>query len=147
MILGWDDIFGGTTILAILLWLGFTGIFYLVCYLAALNTFDHITKNSWTKIPLLLTVAPCSAFIISIFNYNPLILFLLMMVSNYFRIKNLGGPEDKRFAGITVHRPLFYTASYLYIMTVYGLSAWFQHPVPVEDMTVPYWKTWFPDIH
>ena len=148
MILGWEDIIGGTTLLALLIWLGFTGLFYLVCYLAALNTFDHITKNSLIKIPLLLVIAPLAAFMISIFNYNPLMLFLLMMISNYFRVKNLGGPDDKRFAGITLNRPLFYTASYLYIIALYCFSAWFQHPVEVaEDMTSPYWKTWFPDIH
>jgi len=147
MILGWDDIIGGGTLLAFLIWLGFTGIFYLACYLAALNTFDHITKNSVLKIPLLLAVAPCAAFMISIFNYNPLMLFLLMLISNYFRVKNLGGPADKRFEGITLNKPLFYTASYLYIIVLYGLAAWFQHPVEVDGLTTPYWKTWFPDIH
>ena len=147
MILGWEDIVGGTSILAFLIWLGFTGLFYLVCYLAALNTFDHITKNSPVKIPLLLMIAPLAAFMISIFNYNPLMLFLLMMISNYFRVKKLGGPDDKRFQGLTLNRPLFYTASYLYIIALYGFSAWFQSPVEVGDLTKPLWKTWFPDIH
>ena len=146
MILGWDDIIGGATLLAFLMWLFLTGIFYLVCYLAALNTFDHITKNSVIKIPLLLAAAPVAAFLISIFNYNPLMLFLLMMISNYFRVKNLGGPTDTRYQGLMLNRPLFYTASYLYIIAVYGLSAWYQHPVEIADgMTAPYWKTWFPD--
>lgn len=147
MILGWEDIVGGTSILSFLIWLGFTGLFYLVCYMAALNTFDHVTKNSWVKIPMMLLIAPVAAFIISIFNYNPLMLFLLMMVSNYFRVKKLGGPDDTRFAGITLNRPLFYTASYLYIIALYGLSAWFQSPVEVGDLTKPLWKTWFPEIH
>ena len=147
MILGWEDIIGGTSILAFLIWLGFTGLFYLVCYMAALNTFDHITKNSLIKIPLLLAIAPITAFLISIFNYNPLMLFLLMMISNYFRVKKLGGPDDKRFQGLTLNRPLFYTASYLYIIALYGFSTWFQSPVEVEDLTKPLWKTWFPDIH
>lgn len=147
MILGWDDIIGGTSIRAFLIWLGLTGIFYLVCYLATLNTFDHITKNSVIKIPLLLAVAPVAAFLISIFSYNPLALFALMMISNYFRVKNLGGPADTRYQGLTLNRPLFYTASYLYILAVYGLSAWFQSPVEMDGMTIPYWKTWFPDIH
>ena len=147
MILGWEDIVGGTSILAFLIWLGFTGLFYLVCYLAALNTLDHITKNSLIKIPLFLIIAPLAAFMISIFNYNPLMLFLLMMISNYFRVKKLGGPDDKRFQGLTLNRPLFYTASYLYIIALYGFSAWFQSPVEVGDLTKPLWKTWFPDIH
>jgi hypothetical protein len=37
MILGIEDIAGGTTILAFLIWLGLSAIFYLVSYLAALN--------------------------------------------------------------------------------------------------------------
>ena len=147
MILGWEDIIGGTSILSFLIWLALTGLFYLVCHLAVLNTLDHITKNSLIKIPLLVVVAPVAAFLISIFNYNPLMLFLLMMISNYFRVKRLGGPEDKRFEGLTLNRPLFYTASYLYIIALYGFAAWYQHPVEVADgLTSPYWKTWFPDI-
>ena len=147
MILGLEDIFGGTSILSFLIWLGFTGLFYLVCYLAALNTFDHITKNSLIKIPLMVAIAPVAAFLMSIFNYNPLMLFLLMMISNYFRVKNLGGPDDQRFKGLALNRPLFYTASYLYIIALYGFSAWLQSPVEVGDLTLPLWKTWFPDIH
>ncbi len=145
MILGWEDIFGGKTILAFLIWLCLTGLFYLVCYLAALNTFDHITKNSFLKVPLLLAIAPMTAFIISIFSYNPLILFLLMTISNYFRVKSLGGPDDKRFQGITLNKPLFYTASYLYIISFYALAVWFQNPVEIDGATTPYWQTWFPD--
>ncbi len=147
MILGWEDIIGGTSILAFLTWLGFTGLFYLACYLAALNTLDHITQNSLIKIPLFLVIAPLAAFMISIFNYNPLMLFLLMMISNYFRVKKLGGPDDKRFQDLTLNRPLFYTASYLYIIALYGFSAWFQSPTEVGDLTKPLWKTWFPDTH
>ena len=146
MILGWEDIFGGTTILAFLIWLSLTGLFYLVCYLAALNTLDHITQNSFLKVPLLLAIAPVAAFIISIFSYNPLALFLLMMISNYFRVKNLGAPNDKRFQDITLNRPLFYTASYLYIISLYALAAWFQNPVEIDGVATPYWKTWFPEI-
>lgn len=147
MILGWEDIIGGTSILAFLIWLGFTGLFYLVCYQATLNTIDHITKNGLVKIPLMLVIAPMAAFMIAIFNYNPLMLFLLMMISNYFRVKKLGGPDDNRFQGLTLNRPLFYTASYLYIIALYGFSAWFQSPVDMGDLTQPLWKTWFPDIH
>ena len=147
MVLGLEDIVGGTSILAFLIWLGFTGLFYLACYLATLNILDHITKNSLIKIPLFMVIAPLAAFMISIFNYNPLMLFLLMMISNYFRVKKLGGPDDKRFQGLTLNRPLFYIASYLYIIALYGFSAWFQSPVEVGDLTKPLWKTWFPDIH
>ena len=146
MILGLEDIFGGTSILAFLVWLCLTGLFYLVCYLAALNTIDLVTKNSFMKIPLLLVIAPLAAFIISIFGYNPLILFLLMMISNYFRIKSLGTPDDNRFQGITLNRPLFYTASYLYIISLYTFAIWFQNPVEVDGIATPYWETWFSEI-
>ena len=55
--------------------------------------------------------------------------------------------RTKRFQGLTLNRPLFYIASYLYIIALYGFSAWFQSPVEVDDLTQPLWKTWFPDIH
>lgn len=146
MVLGWEDIFGGPTILAFLTWLVLTGLFYLVFYLAALNTLDHITRNSFLKFPALLAVAPTAAFIISIFSYNAMILFVLMMVSNYFRVKKMGGPDDKRFSGLILNRPLFYIASYLYIITLYALSAWLQSPVDTGDGIQPLWETWFPEV-
>jgi len=146
MVLGWEDIFGGPTILAFLTWLILTGLFYLVFYLAVLNTFDHLTQNNPIKIPAMLAVSPIAAFIVSIFSYNPLILFVLMMVYNYFRVRKLGGPEDKRFAGKALNRPLFYTASYLYIISFYALSAWFQSPVDIDGSTQPLWETWFPEL-
>lgn len=146
MILGWEDIFGGPTILAFLIWVGLTGLFYLVSYMAALNTFDHLTQNSFIKIPLMLGVAPCAAFIVTIFDYNPLILFALMLISNYFRVKKLGQPGDERFVGLTINRPLFYTASYLYIITFFLFYVWMQSSVEVDGTTLPLWKTWFPDI-
>ncbi|NIR57067.1 MAG: hypothetical protein GWM98_24655 [Nitrospinaceae bacterium] len=137
---------GGPTLAAFLMWIFFTALFYLVCYLAALNTLDHLTRNSILKIPALLALSPIVAFIISIFHYNPLILFFLMLISNYFRVKNLGGSEDKRFEGLTLNKPLFFTASYLYIIAVYALAAWFQNPVELNGTTQPYWQTWFPEL-
>jgi len=148
MILGIEDITGGATLLAILIWLGFTALFYVVSYLAALNVSDDFTKNSPLKIPLQLLLAPLSAFFMAIFNYNPITLFFLMMISNYFRVRGLGKKDNPRFEDIQINKPLFYTASYLYIVAVFGLASWFQIPVEMDGMSKPLWKSWFPaDAH
>jgi len=148
MILGIEDITGGATLLAFLIWLGFTGLFYVVMYLTVLNVSDDFTKNSFLKIPLLLLLAPASSFFMAIFNYNPIILFFLMMISNYFRVRGMGKKDHPRFKDIQINKTLFYTASYLYIVTVFSLTSWFQFPVAMDGMSKPLWKTWFPgDAH
>lgn len=145
MILGIEDITGGNTILSFLVWLGLTGLFYLVCYLAALNVFDDITGNHPVKIVLLLLVAPVSAFLMALFDYNPTILFVLMAISNFYRVRDAHFSGNKKFEGQSVNKPLFYTASYLYIAAVFALALWFESPVEVAGTAQPYWKTWFPD--
>jgi len=148
MILGIEDITGGATLLAFLIWLGFTGLFYVALYLTVLNVSDDFTKNSFLKIPLLLLLAPVSSFFMAIFNYNPILLFFIMMISNYFRVRKMDKKDHSRFKGIQINKPLFYTASYLYIIGVFSLASWFQFPVEMDGMSKPLWKTWFPqDIH
>lgn len=148
MILGIEDIAGGATLLAFLIWLGFTALFYGVLYLTVLNVSDDFTKNSFLKIPLLLLLAPVSAFFMAIFNYNPILLFFIMMISNFFRIREMDKKDNSHFKDIRINKPLFYTASYLYIIGAFSLASWFQFPVEMDGMTKPLWKTWFPqDIH
>lgn len=148
MILGIEDIAGGATLLAILIWLGFTALFYMVLYLTVLNVSDDFTKNSFLKIPLLILLAPVSSFFMAIFNYNPILLFFLMMISNYFRVRGMGKKDNSRFKDLQINKPLFYTASYLYIIGVFSLASWFQFPVEMDGMSKPLWQTWLPgDIH
>jgi len=89
MILGLDDITGGIEIVGFFVWLGLTFLFYLVGYVAALNVIDDLTKNRWIKVPIMWGLAFVTSGLMSILNYNPLILFFVMLVANHFRLKNL----------------------------------------------------------
>ena len=126
MILGIDDIAGGATILSFLRWLGLSVLFYLACYLAVINIIDDFTKNSPIKLPVMLLAALPSAFIMTMFNYEPLILAIIMGISNFHRVKSLSSPDNKRFAGLQIKRGLFYTSSYLYIAAVCFLAYYLQ---------------------
>ena len=86
MILGLDDIPGGAGILSFLIWLGLSGLFYLVCYQAALNVLDDVTKNSLLKIPAMLLAAIPSAGLMAILHYQFFILFFITAIANYFRV-------------------------------------------------------------
>ena len=79
MILGLDDITGGREIVGFFVWLGLTFLFYLVGYVAALNVVDDLTKNRWIKIPAMWVLAFVTSSLMSVLNYNPLILFLLCL--------------------------------------------------------------------
>lgn len=114
MILGLDDIAGGSAIAAFIIWLGLSGLFYLVCYAAALNVIDDQTGNSWLKIPAMWFAALPSAGLMAVFGYKPLVLIILMGAANYFRVKKRATPKTSL--------PLLYIASYGYLALMLGLT-------------------------
>ena len=119
MILGIDDITGGKEILNFLIWLVLSFLFYLVGYVAALNVIDDLTKNRWTKIPAMWMLAFVTSSLMSILNYNPLILFFIMLAANYFRLKNLTLSNKENY---NPNKAIFYIASYGYILLVLGIT-------------------------
>ena len=122
MILGIDDITGGKEILGFLIWLVLSFLFYLVGYVAALNVIDDLTKNRWIKIPAMWMLAFVTAGLMNILNYNPLILFFIMLAANYFRLKNLTLSNNEKFENFTPSKAIFYIASYGYILLVLGIT-------------------------
>ena len=126
MILGLEDIPGGSTAISFLVWLGLTLLFYLVCYVAALNVVDDLTKNSWVKIPAMWALAVVSAGLMSILHYKPLALVTIMAVTNYSRVQKQISSDNKNFKDPKMSKTLFYIASYGYIFLVLGLAYYFQ---------------------
>ena len=126
MILGLEDIPGGSTAISFLVWLGLTLLFYLVCYVAALNVVDDLTKNSWVKIPAMWALAVVSAGLMSILHYKPLALVTIMAVTNYSRVQKQISSDNKNFKDPKMGKTLFYIASYGYIFLVLGLAYYFQ---------------------
>ena len=122
MILGLDDITGGREIVGFFVWLGLTFLFYLVGYVAALNVIDDLTKNRWIKIPIMWGLAFVTSGLMSILNYNPLILFFVMLVANYFRLKNLTLSNNEKYGNCAPRKVVFYIASYGYILLVLGIT-------------------------
>ena len=122
MILGLDDIAGGKEVVDFFIWLGLTLLFYLVGYAAALNVADDLTKNHWIKIPTMWGLAFVTSGLMSILNYNPLILFFVILVANYFRLKNLGLSNNKKYKNLNPSKAIFYIASYGYILLVLGIT-------------------------
>ena len=122
MILGLEDIPGGQTAFAFFVWLGLTALFYLVCYMAALNVIDEISQNRLTKFPLVIIASVPSAMVMAIFNYKPIVLFALMAVSNFFRVRKKAVLKSSAGKEVAVNKPLSYTASYLYIILVVLLT-------------------------
>ena len=122
MILGLDDITGGREIVGFFVWLGLTFLFYLVGYVAALNVIDDLTKNRWIKIPIMWGIAFVTSGLMSILNYNPLILFFVMLVANYFRLKNLTLSNNEKIEDFAPRKAIFYIASYGYILLVLGIT-------------------------
>jgi hypothetical protein len=123
MVLGLEDIPGGTPFVAFLIWLILSGLYYLVCYLAVLNLLDDQTKNSLLKIPAMLAAAIPSAGLMAVFNYKPLILGALMCVMNLYRIRTM--QTSDKWKDVKINPSLFYLASYGYIFTLIALAIYF----------------------
>ena len=122
MILGLDDITGGREIVGFFVWLGLTFLFYLVGYVAALNVVDDLTKNRWIKIPAMWVLAFVTSSLMSVLNYNPLILFFVMLVANHFRLKNLTLSNNEKIEKFAPSKAIFCIASYGYILLVLGIT-------------------------
>jgi len=122
MILGIDDITGGKQIVDFFVWFGLSFLFYLVGYVAALNVIDDLTKNSWIKVPAMWMLAFVTSGLMSILNYNPLVLFFIMLTANYFRLKNQTLSQSKKHKTNTTIKAISYMASYGYILLVLGIT-------------------------
>lgn len=123
MILGLEDIPGGTPVASFIIWLALSGLYYLVCYLAVLNVLDDLTRNSVLKIPALLGAAIPSAGLMAVFHYKPFALGALMCVMNFYRIRAMHTSE--KWKDIKINPTLFYTASYAYIFALVALAIYF----------------------
>jgi hypothetical protein len=123
MILGLEDIPGGTSFVAFLVWLTLTGLYYLVCFLAVLNVLDDQTQNSMLKIPAMFAAAIPSAGLMAVFNYKPFVLGVLMCVMNLYRIRTM--QTSVKWKNVKINTLLFYFASYGYIFTVIALAIYF----------------------
>ena len=95
--------------------------------MAALNVIDDISKNRLTKLPLALVASIPTAIIMSIFSYKPIVLFFLMAFSNFFRVKKKVPQANPSGNEPTINLPLYYSASYLYIILVVLLTFYIQN--------------------
>ena len=125
MILGLEDIPGGTPLFSFIIWLALSGLFYLVCFIAVLNVLDDQTKNSLLKIPAMLVAAIFSALLMTIFHYKPFALGALILVVNFYRDRTKIQNPPKKWNGLKANPALFYIASYTYIFAMVALAMYF----------------------
>ena len=125
MILGLDDIPGGTTFISLLIWVILTGLYYLVCYLAALNVLDDVTQNSWLKVPAMMLAAIPAAGLMTIFQYKPFVFAVLVSIANYFRVQKIIRTPNSKWNNMKANPTLFYLASYSYIALLATLALYF----------------------
>ena len=125
MILGLEDIPGGTPLFSFLVWLVLSGLFYLVCYMAVLNVLDDLTRNSLLKIPAMLGAAIPAAGLMAIFHYKPIALGVLMIVTNFYRVRDKIQNTPEKWKELKINPALFYCASYAYIFLLMALAVYF----------------------
>ena len=122
MILGLEDIPGGTTFVSFLMWMALTGLYYLVCFKAVLNVLDDVTRNSWLKLPAMLCAAIPSAGLMVVFHYKPYVFTALVCITNFFRVQKKILTPDPKWGDMKINPALFYLASYSYIAALTTLA-------------------------
>jgi hypothetical protein len=125
MVLGLEDIPGGTPLFSFFIWLALSGLFYLVCFLAVLNVLDDVTRNSLLKIPAMLAAAIPSAGLMAMFQYKPFVLGILILVTNFYRVRDKIQNTPEKWGDIKLNPALFYCASYAYIFLLVALALYF----------------------
>tara|TARA_B100000686_G_C16629867_1_gene884042 strand:- start:452 stop:868 length:417 start_codon:yes stop_codon:yes gene_type:complete len=130
-----------------IIWVILSLLFYVVCYMAVLNLIDEKTKNSIFKFPAMMAASFPSAFLMAIFDYQPIFLFALISFTNHYRIKEILNQETtpEKMKGLNLNPVLFYSSSYSYIVLMCILTYYFQMPITKGDIEAPLWKTWFPE--
>ena len=131
MILGLEDIPGGTPLFSFFIWLALSGLFYLSCYVVVLNVLDDITRNSLLKIPAMLGASIPAAGLMAVFQYKPYALGLLILVANFYRVRDKIQNTPEKWGGLKINPPLFYFSSYAYIFLLIALAFYF----PTLDFT------------
>jgi hypothetical protein len=140
MILGLEDIPGGTPIASFLIWLVLSGLFYLVCFLAVLNVLDDLTRNSLLKIPAMLGAAIPSAGLMAVFQYKPYVLGTLILIMNFYRVRDKIKNTPENWGDLKPNPALFYLSSYSYIFLLIALAMYFptlNHPLGVGARLSP----------
>jgi hypothetical protein len=125
MILGLEDIPGGTPLVSFIIWLVLSGLFYLVCFLAVLNVLDDLTRNSLIKFPAMLGAAIPSAGLMAVFQYKPFVLGTLILITNYFRVRDKVLNTPEKWGDLKLNAALFYLSSYAYIFLLIALALYF----------------------
>ncbi|MBT3923106.1 MAG: hypothetical protein HOF21_11085 [Nitrospina sp.] len=125
MILGLEDIPGGTPIAAFLIWLVLSGLFYLVCFLAVLNVLDDLTRNSLLKIPAMLGATIPAAGLMAVFHYKPFVLGTLILIMNFYRVRKTLQQPPEKWGDLKLNPALFYFSSYAYIFLLVALAIYF----------------------
>lgn len=125
MIIGLEDIPGGTPLVSFLIWLALSGLFYLVTYVAALNVLDDLTRNSFMKIPAMFGAAIPSAMLMTVFQYKPFALGALICIANYFRVRDKINNTPEKWGDIKPNAALLYGTSYAYIFLMIALALYF----------------------
>ena len=93
--------------------------------MAVLNVLDDLTRNSLLKIPAMLGAAIPSAGLMALFQYKPFVLGVLILVANFFRVRDKIQNTPEKWEGLKINPALFYIASYAYIFLLIALALYF----------------------
>lgn len=119
MILSLDDIPWSGGILSFLIWLAQSAVFYFVCFVAAMNAIDDFTRNSAIKIPMMWGISILSAGLMFVLNYQPIVLIVIMLIANWFRILQFEKKMANETPPAVMNKALYFLASYGYIFLTY----------------------------
>ncbi len=105
---------------------------------------NAITRNSWTKLPVMMALGLLAGIFMVWLRYVPYLLFFLWLALNKNTLAAMLEPKFEAEASMTIRKSVFYVSSYTYIVIACA-SAWFLQMETVQGADpsgpgIPMWK-------
>jgi len=124
----------------IIIWIGKSLLILAIFHFGVPTFVDAATRNSWAKLPAMLFCAIVAGVFMAWLRYAPYLLFFLWLILTYYNLQVMTERKFENESGMRMSKPVFYLASYSYVVLSCLLAWFFQIEVVVGDPRV----TWVP---
>ena len=132
------------TLWNVIIWLLKSALILAVFHFLIPAVLNAATRNSWVKLPVMVVAGLVAGIFMAWLQYVPYLLFFLWLALNKYTLGAMLEPKFEAEANMTIRKPVFYVASYSYIVVACAF-AWFlqmtvAHAPDLGDPGIPLWK-------
>lgn len=126
----------------IIIWLGKSLLILGIFHFIVPTVVNAATRNSWAKLPVMLSCALVAGAFMAWLRYVPYLLFFAWLGLNYYTLQAMTERKFESEAGMRMRKPVFYISSYSYVVLACLLAWLFQVEVITGDPSGPGTPLW-----